>query len=242
MRICYNTGMKFLSENYQKNGSLHHAYLLVGEREALLAELVSFIEKDLEIATHGNPDFWHGSHDSLSIEEGRNLKEMQEMRSLSGGRKIFVVSANTITEPAQNSLLKVFEEPTPGTHFFLIMPSAEGLLPTFRSRVLLIEQEKSGEESPLRALAKEFLAAKAGERMALAKDFADDISDEKRVRTDAVGLVSNIEALLYEKTRGKKLNAEQAANFAELLKIKDYLGDRSASVKMLLEHLALLLP
>jgi len=34
----------------------------------------------------------------------------------------------------------------------------------------------------------------------------------------------------------------RAAHFEELLKIKDYLSDRSASVKMLLEHLALLLP
>lgn len=234
--------MKFLSESYAKNGSLHHACLLIGERETLLSGLVSFIESDLGIATHGNPDFWYGSHDSLSIEEGRALKEMQEMRPLAGGKKIFVVSANTITEPAQNSLLKVFEEPTPDTHFFLIMPSAAGLLPTFRSRLLLIPQEERAAESPLRAAAKEFLAAKAGERMALVKDFADDISDEKRTRTDALALVSNIEELLYEKTRGKKLTLEQGAHFAELLKIKDYLGDRSASVKMLLEHIALLLP
>ncbi len=234
--------MKFLSESYQKNGSLHHAYLLIGDREGIFSELAAFIESDLGLAIHGNPDFWHGSHDSLSIEEGRALKEMQEMRSLAGGKKIFVVSANTITEPAQNSLLKVFEEPTPDTHFFLIMPSAEGLLPTFRSRVLLVQQEKNADESPLRAIAKEFLAAKPGGRMALAKDFADDISDEKRTRTDAFALVSNIEELLYEKTRGKKLNAEQVGHFAELLKVKDYLGDRSASVKMLLEHLALFLP
>src|ERR1035437_3672210 len=101
--------MKFLAESYKKNKTLHHAYLLVGEREGVFSELVSFIKNDLEISTHGNPDFWHGVHDSFSIEEGRNLKEMQEMHSLSGGRKIFVISANTMTREAQNSLLKVFE-------------------------------------------------------------------------------------------------------------------------------------
>ncbi len=231
--------MKFLADSYRKNGSLHHAYLIVGERVGILSELVAFIEADLGIATHGNPDFWHGSHDSFGIDEGRAVKETQEMRALGGGRKIFIIAANTMTEPAQNSLLKVFEEPTPDTHFFLIMPSAEGLLPTLRSRVQIIAHTGAG-ESEARKNAAAFLRATKAERLTTAKKMAEEISDEEATRTDALGFVREIEKLVRERS-GEKLSREAAAQLEEILKIEDYLGDRSASVKMLLEHLALLL-
>ena len=59
------------------------------------------------------------------------------------GKKIFIIETGFFTREAQNSLLKVFEEePTEGTHFFVFTPSAETLLPTLRSRMVILHQKR----------------------------------------------------------------------------------------------------
>ncbi len=233
--------MNIIFDSVRKNGSLHHAYCIVGERRAVCIEIAEGLESELKIKSSGNPDFFHGEYDSFGVDEGRALKEMQEMHSFSGGKKIFLIAANTLTHEAQNSLLKVFEEPTEDTHFFLVMPSAETLLPTLRSRLVILAHE-SDPAAETRKRAAEFLKSSKAKRIALAKDIAEEISDEDATRTDALALLSEIECQLHSKIGKRSLTREEAADFEELLRGKSYLSDRSASVKMLLEHIALLLP
>ncbi len=38
-------------------------------------------------------------------------------------------------------MLKVFEEPRGDTHFFMLMPTADNLLPTLKSRLFIIDEE-----------------------------------------------------------------------------------------------------
>ena len=127
--------------------NLHHACFLVGDTEAIFLKLKNFLEKRVGIKTSGNPDFWSGKFKTLTIDEARAIAELQERKSFVGKSlgseaskwrgKIFVIQADFITEEAQNSLLKVFEEPTSGTHFFIISPQ-DILLPTLRSRMQII--------------------------------------------------------------------------------------------------------
>jgi DNA polymerase III delta' subunit len=52
-----------------------------------------------------------------------------------GSRKVFIVDeAELVNEIGQNALLKILEEPPPGTHLFLVTANEDKLLPTIRSR------------------------------------------------------------------------------------------------------------
>ncbi len=121
------------------------------------------------------------------------------------------------------------------------MPSADTLLPTLRSRLIHIEAE-AGEDAPGKKLAKEFLAADKGARLALVKEMVEEVSDEDKTRADIMSFAHELEGLVRAKSGKESPGRESSALLSELLKAKDYLADRSASVKMLLEHLALLMP
>lgn len=216
--------MESLADIFKKSGNLHHAYILEGEREVIREPLLLFIQEKLKHPTQGNPDFWHERHDSFSIEQARNLREVQMNKAFSEGRKIFVLETSGITVEAQNALLKVFEEPTPMTHFFIIMPSVETLLPTLRSRVQILK----GEYSASAKSAKEFLARSPAERIAYVADIIED-----KDKHQALALVQDLISFL-----GKDPH-KNSASLAQIFDVRKYLNDRSASLKLLLEHLSL---
>ena len=234
--------MKLLRDTYENTGTLHHAYLLEGEREAMRAHLLEFLEKTAKVPVRGNPDFWIGEYENLGVDDTRALRDMQQRKSFETGaekgRKIFIVLATTITHEAQNSLLKSFEEPTPGTHFFLIMPSSELLLPTLRSRLVIVAEsfDKQGSKDSA-SLAKEFLSASKAERLKLLETIIED-----KDRGAAAAFLGEVEKLLHKAMPAEKMTADEQKRLHDLLKIKSYIYDRSASVKMILEYCALIVP
>lgn len=56
--------------------------------------------------------------------------------------KYIVVGSNSFTNVAQNSLLKVLEEPPRNIEFIIISPTKSNLLPTVRSRLPIFKGEK----------------------------------------------------------------------------------------------------
>jgi DNA polymerase-3 subunit delta' len=56
--------------------------------------------------------------------------------------KYIVLAGNSFTSEAQNSLLKVLEEPPHNIEFIIISPTKSNLLPTVRSRLPIIKGEK----------------------------------------------------------------------------------------------------
>ena len=88
---------------------------------------MKFLES-LGIKTSGNPDFCHMSFDSFKIDDARDLKSVEYEKGFGVGKKIFLISANNILLEAQNTLLKIFEEPIKNTHFFIITPNTDVLL------------------------------------------------------------------------------------------------------------------
>ncbi len=215
---------------------LHHAYALVGERKAVLDDVYLFLQEAFKLDMRGNPDIHISAFDSLSIDDSRRLKDIQQKRAFKD-RKIIVAAFNTATSDAQNALLKVLEEPTAHTHFFLIVPSLEVLLPTVQSRVFVVEVGER-RPRPVHSKAKEFLQASLQVRLEIAKTLADSVSDEKIERQAVIDFVGDIEALLA--SSDKKSLHYQALEDVALC--RNYLGDRASSVKMLLEHLAVALP
>ncbi len=227
--------------------NFHHAYVTEGEHEQNLKNIFVFLEKEMQFERHGNPDFWHGSFDTFGIDDGRMIKEMQARKAFKeNGKKVFVISLNFITIEAQNSLLKVFEEPTENTHFFLVVPSVEIFLPTVRSRVTTLLFDKSQNNSreisytnkskTVNNLVKKFVSSISAERFALLADIL-----EEKDKVQAIDFLNNLEKELYD-IWGKNLDKDKSEIFKQIIKCRDYLGDRSPSVKMILEHIALVTP
>jgi|SRR3989344_7808830 len=225
--------------------NLHHAYLIEGEYEALAGEIISFLKKK-GIEAEGNPDVLQKFFETISIDDSRTLKELQGQKSTSGGKKFFILGANFFGHEAANSLLKVFEEPAKDVHFFLITPNPHLLPATLKSRlsVISVANKKEINSSVLKE-AKEFLNAAKLQRIkiieALIAKFKDeDEEGEKKLKSTAIELLNAIESLFHEKYKDSM--GEHIFEFEELIKVRDYLADRGASAKMLLEHLALILP
>ena len=240
--------MKFKSLISNESGNLlHHAYLIEGKEDTVIDELFKFFEQSLDITVKGNPDFLHLAFDSFGIDEGRRLKEMQTGKAFAGDRRFFIVSTSSFTHEAQNSLLKVFEDPSPNVHFFVIMPSADGILPTLRSRFFIIPHESKYKTKKIHdekiISAKEFLENTSASRLAMIKGVVEDKDKDK-----ALELLNNIESELHSKFiasvgTSSRASLKQHARFLEEISLaKQYLHDRSSSVKLILEHVALILP
>ena len=236
--------------------NLHHAYLLEGEMEIVFQELLEFLEKQLNFSVKANPDFWLGDFDSLGIDDSRTIKNFQVNKSFSVGKKILVIKTNFITHEAQNSLLKVFEEPTSDTHLFLIMPSGEGLLPTLKSRLMVVRMNGEAGQQLGRPTSKleveEFLKADLTKRSELIKVFLPKSKEEKADKAGAIDFLNKLEWSLYQDFEKKRATAclpnrqappppstsEMGITFSEIRQGRSYLNDRSPSVKMILEHLS----
>ena len=242
-----DTAINFLSI-LPKN--LHHAYVIEGG-EGIKEKLLKFIE-GLGIKTKGNPDVYIREFDVFGINDGRAVQALESNKAVIADKKIFILRVNSITREAQNALLKTFEEPTAGTHFFLIIPSANVLLDTLISRVQVVDmKEYSSEkfsdksnESAGSIFAKQFLSSSPAERLALISDII-----ESKDKQEALFLVNSLETELYIK--GSMGNLEKDINkedniptevFESLQSTRSYLNDSSSSVKLLLEHLSVTLP
>lgn len=243
--------MDTLRKIYKQTGTLHHAYLIIGDHEFALKSLHDFLEKDLSVATRGNPDFIKETHDTFGIDEARNLKSATAMRALDG-KKFAVISLNSITVEAQNSLLKIFEEPVGQTTFFVIAPSLEIFIPTLLSRFFIedIKNSKDSKNSGLKdekieSLTKKFLSSSPGKRMALIDDLV-----EKKDKIETINFFNSLESSLAAELR--KIETKDAMKGGagkeiisacnEIIKYKGYMYDRSPSIKMLLHHISCTIP
>jgi len=213
----------------------HHAYFIHTFTDSA-THLKEYLSTKFKINSHQNPDFFHEKFESLGIDDSRRIKENHLSKSFtSGGKRIYIIETSNITHEAQNSLLKVFEEPNEDSHFFLIMPSVHVLLPTLRSRLMIVEtdvKEQGGVE--VMKQAEEFLKMNMKDKVAFMDDMAKDISDEKINKSDAVEFLAALEFAIYKKSGTRHTNVLKA-----ILQAREYMNDRSASVKQLLESVAL---
>ena len=222
-----------------KNSNLHHAYCILGNGEDVVNELEKFFQKELKFSVQNNPDFWYGEYDTMDIEDGRALNIMHQNRPTAGNKKIFVVSANFVTEKAQNAMLKIFEEPRGDTHFFLVLPGINGIIPTLRSRMIIIDN--IGKGSSLIDV-KDFIKSPLGKRMEAVRNLCESISDEEQSKIEVTKFINALEVELKKHIDFMKVREDELKIFEEIEKVRVYAGEQSPSLKMLLEHIAILLP
>ncbi len=90
---------------------------------------------------------------SLKVEDVRGIAPFVYRKSFEGGWKtVLLPRADTMTEQAQNALLKVLEEPPEDTVFLLGTVSVKYLLPTILSRCIILRAPKSADNAAERLI------------------------------------------------------------------------------------------
>lgn len=224
----------------------HHAFVIEAEAEEGIALALAWSERELAVQTKANPDIVMLQYGLLSIDDARRVSEVAAQAPLMGDTKVIIIAASRAYHEAQNALLKLFEEPPAGTYLFLVLPTLGPLLPTLRSRVQIIDSNERPRRSFIPEGVEEFIKANKEKRSALIKKLASGKDeDERRANRDtALAIVNGVEAAMYAalKKRGTLPNAEEVVLFSAIQLLRGYLHDRSAPVRMILEHLSLVLP
>lgn len=210
-----------LSRMSERPIASHHAVLLVGPHDLCLASIPEEHRTGV--------DAEHIVVDVLSIEMARSLRERAASRPIESEARRFFISCRQILPPAQNALLKVFEDPPATARFYLIVPRASVLMGTVRSRMALSFVAPADAYAPSPTTT-EFLKASYAERF-------NTIAALHKAKDTAA-----LRTLIAEIERAYAGGERDAAVLRDILMASSYGDAAGASPKMLLEHLALSLP
>jgi DNA polymerase III delta prime subunit len=222
--------------------NLHHAYLIEGARDEIVPKIIEFCES-IKIKTLGNPDFTHIVIDNFKIDEAFDLRAMSANKSFSSEKRIFLLCVNSFSLDAQNVLLKMFEEPMPNTHFFVVVPDTNVLLKTLLSRFYLIRPE-TGSNDATREVEK-FLALSLQNRINFIKELliepeekdeeGNEIAVLDSTRSKALKFLNALESILSKTVFDPRI-------FEHFFKVRQFLRMPGSSVKNLMESVALIIP
>ena len=152
--------LKYISSAVENN-RVSHAYILNGERgsgKKMLANLFAMTLlcetgdnepcgkchscKQAESGNH--PDIIRVTHEkpnSISVDDIRTqVNNTVDIKPYQGPYKVYIIpQADMMTPQAQNAILKTIEEPPSYAVFLLLTENAETLLPTIRSRCVMMK-------------------------------------------------------------------------------------------------------
>lgn len=229
-----------LSLSFPKN--LYHSYVVEGEPGVLAYELIKFLEERGDIKSK-SPDVLCQVYESFTIDDSREIKEWNSRMGISGGKKICVIATSFINREAEQALLKILEEPSENTHIFIIMPNISLLIDTIisRTQVVKLGQNISKEK---RNLAIKFIKSNPKGRLEIISQIIKENKDEDNssvLRGYVVSFINEVEKVLYEEWKKNRMNRKLQLSLKEIEKNRDFLNIPGSSVKMILEHLALVI-
>jgi len=220
----------------------HHAFLFLSEDENVLWILADFLKTGLDFDLNNNPDYWQKDTDTFGIDESRELKDRHLNKALDQrGIKVFAVRTKFITNEAQNALLKILEDPQPNSFFFFILPSSENILPTLMSRFMPIKRmagnEKQEKSTAVPFEMDYFLSLSIPARIRLLGQIIED-----KDKGEAKKFLNHLEMAMRKKIKLKDVSNQEISAFEIISKSRNYLNNRSASVKIILENVAMAIP
>lgn len=225
--------MKTILQIHIESGKFNHGYLLAGDFEnsrKLAFEAARVILKENKVESH--PDFFYQKFDSFSIKNSHVFHRQAWATPFKAEAKVFVIEIISFSLESANSLLKIFEEPAQRTHFFILVPSSYDVLPTLLSRLTVMDffgGRQVFSDNIILACDK-FLSAEPKQRL--------DIISKFREKEDAEVFLNCMEEMLEKNINGAKAQG----SLKEIKKCRDFLSARAASGKMIMEHIALVLP
>ncbi len=204
----------------------HHSYVIysVSDLDKLATDFIS---------AQNFSDVTNIELESFGIDDSRNLiKSAYRQPAGQNEKKLIVVRVGSFTLEAQQSLLKVLEEPPLSTTFLFLLPSENSVIPTLKSRFLEYAREFENVTDVVNENFAEFCALGYKDRLALIvkRLDKDDTLWLKDIKYGLAEMLSNSIQVLKPSQRKSLAIAIETLN------------TRGASNKMLLEEIALTIP
>lgn len=205
----------------------HHALLFVGTFDALWPEIQHILCVEDSSAQHACDILTHAT-ETLLIDDAHDIFDQTRTRVPEDRRRIVILSFAQATTEAQNALLKLTEEPGERTQFVFVVPSESVLLPTLVSRLQRVTGTKNTDVSET---ADVFLQASFAQRAEMLSPYIDE-----RQMHATLTLLHALETRLAENI------PENRRALRALAQARDYALRRGASLKLVLEYVALTIP
>jgi DNA polymerase III delta prime subunit len=221
---------------------LYHSYIVEGNVDNILPLLEEFLIARGYIVP-GSQDVLSQQYDIFTIGDSSLIKEWHNNRGGSDTKSICIIGTQFINHDAERTLLKMLEEPRENTHFFIVVPNAQVLLDTIRSRAHIVSIDTL-DAIDIYKEAIAFIKAVPKDRIDIVAKLIDENSDGEnsgKLRSAALIFINNIEACIYKKFTEDTMKEKYLPILAQLQKNREYLGTPGASVKMILEHIALVI-
>lgn len=228
--------MQSILKSHMDSKQFAHAYLLYGNVSAAKEKVYEAAEVILGISGRpdSHPDFYYGKFDVAGIGESHAIREWSATRPFMAGGKVTLIEAMSFTIEAANALLKTIEEPASNIYYFIITPSPENIIPTLRSRLIM---ERVGEADRAEGeFALEFLGKDPADRFKMAKKIIPDKGESKETFLE---FLNSLEIEVEKRTGSSKKFAKA---LGEIVAAENWAVLKGSSSKMILEHLALVLP
>ena len=103
----------------------HHAYVIEGISEEIFVDLKKNLNEIYDVTSDGNPDIMEYIFPNFLVDHSREIKEADIKSPFFLPKKIIIISFDSITREAQNALLKVLEDPSPTSRFFIVTNSIQ---------------------------------------------------------------------------------------------------------------------
>ncbi len=221
--------MNLLQKTFSQSPLAHHAYGIEAH-EISTYDLSSLVDRD----TYSY--IVEKEFDTFKIDDARTVKDLQNEKT--DKDSLFVLRFFTITNEAQNALLKVLEEPRANTYFVLIFPNRKNLLVTLQSRLHIISPQETVSENEKFVSVEEYLNMNLFERFEYNKKYTDKKSKDIEVfaKQDIMQFLNQCENYLHNQKTSKDSNVLQ-----EIFQLRDYINSKGASMKMILDQLAMLI-
>ncbi len=174
-------------------------------------------------------------YDSFKIDDARAIKSLATEKTEK--ESIFIISFVHINTEAQNTLLKIIEEPRPQTTFFFVFPNAKKILPTILSRIELIRVNRVLNTQERKIDIKDFINITLQEQFDLIKELTNKkkADTDKFLKSDLQVFLDDLE-IFYIK---QKPNMERNEVLDIILKSRKYMNANAASIKMILDTIAI---
>jgi DNA polymerase III delta prime subunit len=199
----------------------HHALVYIADSAAAIDIPAELLVPSLDVV--------HVFTERLLIADARQIITEAYTKPVASALRTIVITVRDFQPEAQHALLKLFEEPPATTRFIVVVPRLDMLLPTLRSRVLVVSASTQGDTENLHF--RPFVQASYADRLVLVADYAKD--------KDTIAMEALVRGA--EEYASKEV-ATQPHLLRTVLMIRDYFAFPGASRKMLLEALALALP
>ncbi len=225
---------KFFPEN------LYHSYVIEANPDGVVYSLFEFLEVRGEV-NRNSPDVMISIYDSFTLNDGEIIKEWHKSKPIDGKKKICILGVKFINREAEQSLLKIIEEPNNHTHFFIVIPDSSLLLNTILSRVHLIKNIVGSDDDL--TFAENFISLHPSKRIdeiaKIIKEFKDEDSSGG-LRYKAISILNDLEKIIYNNWKNDISNKDKTFVLSEIKNCRGYLANPGSSVKMILEHIALM--